>query len=147
MVRIAVIIAAVALSGCVSFVPTYDNALYTDLSAVQTDVGKIHTTVQTVHDGPTTPFSSVESYYTDAFTHLNDAMKIAKGQVSYLRGKMAEKPAQDLQKSIANCQQALTLTMNAFKMGPISPAVESTFADNTACAAPSTMEALLKGNP
>ena len=135
--------AAMALSGCISFVPTYDDALYKHLDAVSSDVDKIHTAISVVHSGPT-EFSVVEAYYVDAFSNLAAAKQIATDRTTYSAHKLAEKPAADELQAIKNCEAALTQIMARHKSAPMTAATEALFADQGVCGVPATMEALLK---
>lgn len=140
---LALLCVPVLLSGCVTFLPAYDEALYKHLSTVSDDVGKIHTAVEVTHTGPV-DYSVVEPYYTEALSHVAAAKTIAAGASVYSKGKLAGRPADDLTAAITNCETVLKLEMERHRGAPVDAVTEQGFSDTKACAIPATMEALLK---
>jgi len=139
----SVVVAAGLLSSCVSFLPTYDEALFKHLESVNDDLSRIEAAVNVVYLPPP-KFEKVETFYVDAIAHLALAQQIANGQRDYYRGRISGSPSAQLQSAIANCNQALKLQMNRHREGPINPKTLAVFATADACSIPKLMAGRLK---
>lgn len=142
-VKTALLLLAAAVSGCVSVLPSYDEALFKHLEALNDDLSKIDAAVGIVYDPPPS-FSKVETFYVDAFAHLSEAEKIASGQRDYYEGRLAGRPADLIHQAILGCSEALRIQMDRHRQSPISKETLAIFAVDETCAIPKLMVGRLR---
>lgn len=136
------IVSGPMVSGCVSFIPTYDAAIYKKLEAVEDDLHKIDAAVGVIYAAPT-PFEKVESYYVDAVANVQQAKDIAEGRRAYFKDRISGRPATLLAQSIDRCAQGLKLQMDRHKQAPIDRTLLDNLAVTETCAVARSMESRL----
>jgi hypothetical protein len=126
------------LPGCVSFLPTYDQAVHEQLGSAVDEINKIGTAASLPYRTPA--FAEVEPYYIAAFSHLSSAKETAAYREQGLTGRVSARSAAIVREAIGNCERALELLRDLHR----SEGIDGTdFADSSVrqtCTIPVMME-------
>ncbi len=109
-------VAAAALGGCVSFVPSYNQDMYERLSDVQTQLSRISVQVSIAAPGKA-DYAKVEPYYVAALGDVAQAKDITDAAAAYAKGRLSAQTASDLTKMVANCATAIEQDRAYFAQG------------------------------
>lgn len=134
------------LPGCVSFLPSYDAAIFAKMDGAVTDLERVRAAVAVPYD-PAPGFDDVEPLYISALGGVIAAEKIAAGRagpVDSVRGRPAQEAAGLVAGAIRTCRTAIETMMRRHQRGGRIDA--QTFDDSLlidTCAIPRVMEARL----
>lgn len=144
--RTVAIIVALLLSGCVSFLPSYDAAIHAKLDAAVTDLERIRAAVALPYD-PKPGFDDLEPFYISALGGVIAAEKIAASRAGpeLVRGRPDLEAAGIVAAAIAECRAGIEDVMRRHqRAGAISPRSFDDTAVIDTCAIPRVMESRLK---
>lgn len=112
----------ITLAGCsTTFLPTYDQALYSELDSANKELAKIDAATDSVLSSPPS-YDKLEPYYTSALASLSRASAIADAKYSRVRKRPSANAAQIVSKSVDVCRQAVVTMMAYNKVNAISRA-------------------------
>lgn len=138
-----VLLAAFALGGCVSFLPTYDEALYKRLETAVTEIEKIGGAL-TPDYTPQPPYATFEPYYISALGNLRAAEELAAGRSLGYRGSLSARSASLVEQAIHNCRSAVDRMRVHHQAHGLTRVVFENASVTETCSIPKMMEARLK---
>jgi len=136
------LLCAAATTGCISFLPAYDEAVHQQLSGAVDEINKIGTAVSLPYRTPA--FSEVEPYYIAAASKLSAAEETATGRVMAYSGSVPARAAAIVAQAIENCRRDLELLRDLHRAEGIDG---TDFKDSNlrrTCTIPAMMESRLK---
>ncbi len=148
---LAAVLCALAVSGAVSgcqtfqsFLPTYDEALFSAVSDVNVQLDKIDAAVVVAE--PAASFDKVEGYYVAALADLSRARRIAAGQSANHAGRVAGEPADLIVQAIDKCNGLVIeqLRRHQDTAHPMTSQVLSVLGVHETCSVPALMVGRLK---
>jgi hypothetical protein len=144
--RIVAVVATLLLTGCISFLPSYDAAVYAKLDAAVTDLERIRAAVALPYE-PKPSFDDLEPLYISALGGVIAAEKIASSRAGpeLVRGRPDQEAAKLVATAVGECRAGIEDVMRRHqRTGAISPASFDEALVIDTCAIPRVMESRLR---